>query len=219
MHLHYRELLCTGAGTTRLWLLTVAETPAPTVVEHSLPPPPTASVDVGGRTAYASPRISPMFGIGSRLVSTPRGEAWRVGRRWSRRELPRWRKARIGKPGDPKAFLSIPDVGDADDIGTAILAALAAIVFVFVVITLLLFGLELILLSLAIAAGMFARTLLGRPWVVQAQPFDPAEEPLSWHATSWRCSSRLIDEISEALRAGRDPGTVGDFSSAKATAR
>jgi hypothetical protein len=157
-----------------------------------------------------------MFGIGPRLVSTPNGQVWRVSRRWSRRQLPRWRKARVGRPGDSAdTLLSIPDFGAADDIGTAILAALAAVVFVFVLIPLLLFGLELVLLGLAVATGMFARTLLGRPWVVQAQQVGPADEPISWRATGWRHSSRLIDEVSEALQAGRDPRAEGDFPSAK----
>lgn len=101
----------------------------------------------------------------------------------------------------------MPDFG-GDDIGTAILVALAAVVFVFVVVPLLLFGLELGLLGVAIASGAFARTLLGRPWVVQARRIDSSDEPLSWQAAGWRSSGRLIDEVAGALEAGRPPAPI-----------
>jgi hypothetical protein len=85
---------------------------------------------------------------------------------------------------------------------------LAAVIVVFVAIPLLVFGLELVLLCLAIAAGAFARTLLGRPWVVQARRLDSTDEPLSWHVTGWRRSNQLIDEVCELLKAGLDPSSI-----------
>ena len=74
-----------------------------------------------------------------------------------------------------------------------------------VVIPLLLFGIELILLGLLVAAGIVGRTLLGRPWVVQAVPSSDAADTLAWRVTGWRRSTRLIDEVAASLEAGLDP--------------
>ncbi len=80
--------------------------------------------------------------------------------------MPRWRKARMGKirPGDAaEAVFTVPDVGGLDDIGAALLVLLGVVVLAIVAIPLLLFGIELILLGLLLAAGVIGRTLLGRP--------------------------------------------------------
>jgi len=74
-----------------------------------------------------------------------------------------------------------------------------------VVIPLLLFGIELILLGLLIAAGIVGRTLLGRPWIVRAAPLGSRVEELSWRVVGWRRSNRVIEEIVASLSAGHDP--------------
>jgi hypothetical protein len=122
--------------------------------------------------------------------------------------MPRWRKARIGKmrPGDAAdAVFSVPDLGDLDDFGVAVLALLAVVVVAIVVIPLLLFGIELILLGLLVAAGILGRTLLGRPWIVHAAPLAGEAEGLTWRVVGWRRSNRLIDEVAASLGAGLDP--------------
>jgi hypothetical protein len=78
------------------------------------------------------------------------------------------------------AFFAAPNLGSAEDLVVAILAVLAVVVLVLVVIPLLLFGLELILLRMVIAAGIFTRTLLGRPWIVEAMPLDGDAKRLGW---------------------------------------
>ncbi len=91
------------------------------------------------------------WNVGARSVRTPSGQDWRVGRRWSRRRMPRWRKARLGEthPADvAEGFLSIPDLTDLDGLGIAFLALLTLAVAAFVIVPLLLFGIELILLGL-----------------------------------------------------------------------
>ncbi len=75
----------------------------------------------------------------------------------------------------------------------------------FVIVPLLLFGIELVLLGLVVAAGVAGRTLLGRPWIVQAKPLASDARVLSWRVVGWRRSSRLIEEISTALGAGLEP--------------
>ena len=74
-------------------------------------------------------------------------------------------------------------------------------------IPLLLFGIELILLGLVIAAGITGRTLLGRPWIVKAAPLasDAQDRELSWSMVGWRRSNRLIDEVVASLSDGLDP--------------
>jgi hypothetical protein len=124
--------------------------------------------------------------------------------------MPRWRKARIGKmrQGDAaEAVFTVPDVGGLDDLGVAVLALLAVVVVAIVVIPLLLFGIELILLGLFVAAGIAGRTLLGRPWIVQAAPLttEANAEELGWRVVGWRRSNRLIEEVLTSLRAGLDP--------------
>jgi hypothetical protein len=74
-----------------------------------------------------------------------------------------------------------------------------------VVIPLLLFGIELIVLGLVIAAAIVGRALLGRPWIVQARRVGGATPALTWNVTGWRRSARLIDEVAGALADGRDP--------------
>jgi hypothetical protein len=146
--------------------------------------------------------------IGSRVARTPAGVEWRVGRRWIGRGLPHWRKVRFGKrrAGEAaEAVLMLPDGGDFDDIGAAVLVLVAVAMIAIVVVPLLLFGIELIVLGLVVAAGLVGRTLLGRPWVVRAVPVDGDAQVLTWRVCGWRRSARVIEEVSAALDGGRDP--------------
>jgi hypothetical protein len=123
--------------------------------------------------------------------------------------MPRWRKARRGKirPGDTaEAVFTVPDLGGLDDLGVAVLVLLAVVVVAIVVIPLLLFGIELILLGLLVATGIAGRTLLGRPWVVQAIPEDDSAHALTWRVVGWRRSFRLLAEVTASLESGLDPG-------------
>lgn len=157
-----------------------------------------------------------MHRIGARVVRTPSGQEWRVGRRWIGRPMPRWRKLRIRKTEEGKGsridtaevLFSVPDFGGIDDLGAAFLLLAAIIVIAIVVIPLMLFGIELIVLGLLVAAGILGRTLFGRPWVVQALPTNDSTDPLNWRATGWRRSGHLIDEVAGAFEAGLSPRTA-----------
>ena len=140
-------------------------------------------------------------------MRAPSGQEWRVGRCWISRRIPHWRKVRIGKvsEGDVAEVLTIPDFGGLDDIGAAILIVAAVFVVAIVVVPLLLFGIELIALGLVVAAGIVGRTLLGRPWIVQATPSDDRVHALTWRVVSWRRSSQLIAEVATSLETGLDP--------------
>lgn len=99
--------------------------------------------------------------------------------------------------------LAFPDPTDSPvaTIGLLLLAVALAVI----VIPLLLFGIELIVLGFAIAAGIAARGLLGRPWVVQARRVGAQAPALIWLVTGWRGSRRLIEEVAAALAEGREP--------------
>lgn len=144
--------------------------------------------------------------FGARRVRTPTGEEWRVGRRWANRPMPRWRKLRrprLSGEGAADAIFSVPD--SLDDLGLALLLLAAAAALVVVVVPLLLFGVELIALGLLIALGIAGRTLLRRPWIVQAAPLEQGAAGLSWQVSGWRRANRLIDEVASSLSAGTDP--------------
>ncbi len=148
-----------------------------------------------------------MRSVGTSTVRTPAGEEWRVGRLWLNRSMPRWRKLRMGKVGadDAAEAAFLPDIGGLEELGLAILIGIAVVVLAIVVIPLLLFGIELIVLALVVAAGITGRTLLGRPWVVQAVRGDDSSDALTWRVVGWRRSARVINEVAASLQAGLDP--------------
>jgi len=147
--------------------------------------------------------------LGSRRVTTPSGMEWRVARRWSSRRLPRWRRVKLGEGAERTADVawSIPplDIGGLEDLEALIAVVAVAAILVLVVIPLLLFGIELIVLGLLVAAGIVARSMLGRPWVVQATPSGDSAGALAWEIKGWRRSSQLIESVSSELASGLTP--------------
>ncbi len=157
-----------------------------------------------------------MLHIGARTIQSPSGQEWRIGRRWIGRPIPRWRKMRSrkthkadgGRIDAAEALFSVPDFNGLDDLGAAVFIVLALVVIALVLVPLLLFGIELILLGLLVAAGIVGRTLLGRPWIVQAIPSDDKADTLTWPVVGWRRSTRVIKEVATSLEAGRNPAPV-----------
>jgi hypothetical protein len=113
-------------------------------------------------------------------------------------------KAPVGDTAAEAAWF-MPDFGGLDDIGIALLIVVAVVAVAVIVIPLLLFGVELIILGLVVAAGIVGRSLLGRPWIVQAIPVEDPAGVLVWRVIGWRRSARLIDEVAGSLGAGLDP--------------
>jgi hypothetical protein len=144
-----------------------------------------------------------------RCVQGPSGIRWRIGRRWIRRGLPRWRKVRVGKPAPGDAaeatLWSISDAGGLDELAAGLAILVGVLVVAVVLIPLLLFGIELIIAGLVIAAGILGRGLLGRPWVVEATSVGDAGRSLTWSVVGWRRAGRLIDEVATSLTAGLEP--------------
>jgi hypothetical protein len=136
----------------------------------------------------------------------PDGLQWRVGRLWVGRGMPRWRKVHIGEGVEEAAWnIPIPDVGSVDDLAAVVVVVVGAVVFAVVLIPLLLFGVELIILGLLVAAGILGRTLLGRPWVVRATPAGGHERALAWRVRGLRRSALVIEEVAASLAHGLRP--------------
>jgi hypothetical protein len=118
--------------------------------------------------------------------------------------MPRWRKVNLGKPSG-EALFSIPDIGGPDEFAAGLALIVAAFVFALVLIPLLLFGIELIIVGLLVAAGVLGRSLLGRPWIVEATCAGQVEHPLAWKVVGWRRSRRLVGQVAAQLSSGLEP--------------
>jgi hypothetical protein len=141
--------------------------------------------------------------IGVRTVTSPSGVEWRMGRRWLGGRIPRFRRV-TAEAGSDIAWQSgnwLPgDVADWGDLEGWLVAVVALVLIVFVLIPLLLFGVELIVLGAVVAASLIGRLFLGRPWVVAARSNDG--QVLTWNVKGWRRSGRLLDDAARALATG-----------------
>lgn len=160
--------------------------------------------------------------IVGRSATTPAGEQWRVGRRWLPRPLPRWRRLHTSGAGEAiaEAPWSMAELTSLDELPVVLLVGIGTLVVLVILVPLLLLGIELILLGFALAAGILARGLLGRPWVVQARPRDGAgaEDPQhAWRVVGLLRSGRVIDEVALALESGLAP-TPGEATETLAPA-
>jgi hypothetical protein len=139
--------------------------------------------------------------LGSHTVTTPDGVRWRVARVWVERRLPRWRK--MGLAGSEPGWLA-PD-GPDESLVAWLALVVGTIVVVVVVIPLLLFGIELILLGILVALAILGRALLGRPWLIRAEPVDDRDAAIGWRVVGWRRSNRVTREVTAALATGATP--------------
>jgi hypothetical protein len=149
--------------------------------------------------------------LGPRRVVAPDGAQWRVGRTWTTRRprLPRRPRGAVTADSVQSIGSGLPELVGLD-LGQELLAFAAVVAVVLVLIPLLFFGLELIVLGVVLASGVIARTLLGRPWVVQATTIDAvsAGRALEWRVRGWRRSQDLIARVTAELAAGHDPSAV-----------
>ena len=147
-------------------------------------------------------------------MSSPTPGGWRVRRRW----IPRlgtdtlWRRFRrrfhrVLERIKRNADADVPDVGCADDLGEAILAAIVVVivlvVFFFVVLPLLVAVVDVLVLLVLALAAIPLRVLFRRPWLVDAH--HPDGRGLRWRVVGWRESGRFATEARELLDAGIVP--------------
>ncbi len=147
------------------------------------------------------------IGSDSRTVIDPAGTHWRVRRVWLTRNTPRLRRVKPQDLSSASGF-SLPDMSGTDQAEVLLAAIVALVLIVFVAIPLLLFGLELLIVGLALTAGALGHLLLGRPWVVQAWTDDPNGASYEWQIAGWRRSGAAIERIATALVAGENPNLL-----------
>jgi len=132
-------------------------------------------------------------------VKDPRGQTWRVTRRW----VP-WRRRLKGVlPDLPVGLGSL-----GDDPVSLVIGVIFLIILIPFLVLALVAALELLLLLLVIPFGILARALFGQHWTVEARRGFHIwyDEP----AGDWQASGIRIHELSDAIRHGQTPPqTVG----------
>ena len=134
-------------------------------------------------------------------VVAPDGARWRVRRRWlGDRSLPRWRGMSSGDLGG--SLLDVVGAGGSSVLGAIAFAlALAAVValLVFFVLPLALLLVELLLFLVLVGAGIAARILFRRPWLLEATDGVMTRR---WVVSGWHDSRDALAEIAAALERG-----------------
>jgi len=141
-------------------------------------------------------------------VASPDGDRWRVRRRWLDRGLPKLGKGfRHGrKEAEDSGFLDGAFAFEGLT-GSAIALVAIAVAAVVVVVLLPLIGvaLELVLLVLLFASGLFGRVVLRRPWTVEAIDLDDGERSVAFAVKGFAAAGRAADELAGTISASGPP--------------
>jgi hypothetical protein len=141
--------------------------------------------------------------IGAKRVTAPDGTEWRVGRRWLPAWPRLWRRDQ-GDGGDGTSAGDWLDFGGLDEAFAAVLAVIVLVLVVFllttVVFPIVVLTLELLLVIVLLVGGIGARLVFRRPWTIRARSETGTE--LTWHASGFRRSGRVRDEVAGALALG-----------------
>src|SRR5829696_4228329 len=131
---------------------------------------------------------APDPGAAMKEAVAPDGRRWHVARRWTRRRI-RWRGRRRRAAGEePSRWweavdlpLDVAELAELHPVFAIVAAVLLAAVVValagFVVVPALLALVDAVVLLALLALGALARTLLGRPWEVEATTEGPRPRP------------------------------------------
>jgi hypothetical protein len=87
-----------------------------------------------------------------------------------------------------------------DDLA-GLLIGIVLVLVVLVLFSVVAIALELLIVIAALVAGVFARVVLRRPWMVEARTDG---ERHAWPVVGWRASGARIDELEERLRSGAE---------------
>jgi hypothetical protein len=141
----------------------------------------------------------------SSSIAAPDGRTWKVRRRWVERPLPnlreRWRREDIGG-GDILDGLFLADAAEGfGAIGAVVAVGLLILVFL----PLIGVALELVVLLLVLAYGLFARVVFRRPWIVDAFDVEDPEERVAFAVKGWRDSTTALRELRTAIAATGPP--------------
>lgn len=120
---------------------------------------------------------------------------------------PRWRGARLDGGGPD---LDVPSGGGGgwsfldflDDLFAAVLVAVAVVLFVMTVVPAIVFVVELLLVGLIAVAGIVGRSLLGRPWTVEAVDTGTGAAVGVWHVRGFRRAGAVARALQERADQG-----------------
>jgi hypothetical protein len=134
-----------------------------------------------------------------RRVTDPDRTEWTVGRVWfGGRRLKSW-ESRLhvgsGITGNGSGETILSGLFDGADIEDALVLLAAGLALIFIVIPLLLFGVELLVLGAVLAAGVVARSLFGKPRTVTATSAGDEAPTAAWRVKGWPRSAQLIDQV------------------------
>lgn len=138
---------------------------------------------------------------------------------------PRWRGPRLDGQGPDAAIDGGPVGGGGggggfsfldllDDLFTAVLVAVAVAIFLATVVPAIVFAIELLLVAVVAVAGIVGRSLLGRPWTVEAIDTGSRRVVGSWQVVGFRRAGRVAAAIQAAADAGRPLPGPGDGTEA-----
>jgi hypothetical protein len=136
-----------------------------------------------------------------------------VARRWTRRRV-RWRRwKRKERRLDSRWWdvIELPfDLGEVP-IALAVVGVVLAVIAIvllatFFVVPLLLALVDVLVIAAVLLVGAGARTLLGRPWEIEARTVGTPAEERTWRVRGWRASARAVDQVAQGFELGqRDP--------------
>jgi hypothetical protein len=143
-----------------------------------------------------------MWGTSTRRVTTPEGQSWLVCRRWYTGRMASW-SDRVRATADAGSGVGdVASVFDGGDIVDGIIVAVLAIAVLLILVPILLFGIELIIVGIALAVGLVGRFVFRQPWAVQALPIDGDSEARTWKIVGWRSSGEFVNEVALDLERG-----------------
>ena len=150
--------------------------------------------------------------LGAKTVRGSDGREWTVGREWMPR-APRWRGLRRRRHPEEQQRHDNTDWGGAaeaafslEEIGLAILAVVALVLFVwFFVLPALIFVLDLALIVVIAVIGIASRVLFRRPWDVVASTNGPPAERVELPVVGWKASGEYIEEVAYRIESTGSP--------------
>lgn len=150
-------------------------------------------------------------------VRSPDGRQWKVRRRWvprlgTERILSKVRhqvptKERSGSDGGGGGALSWVSLAEIDVVAIALLVLVVALVALVIVLPVLFVLLDVAILAVLAVAGIVAKVLFRRPWVVEA--VTDRGKRHEWRVVGWRRSGERCQEIARSLEAGVIPPPDG----------